>query len=160
MENYLFALPQWENTVNQGPKMPLSVESTVVSFLSIVALFTSISQTRSVVTLRYFLSMDRTEDWWNIHQSSLKRKPNFDKMIFFRRTQACSFKEFWIWRSTKYDTQMDFFAFSAHKDFNLMNKIGDCSKQKSSKKTTPSFQTFTEEFKAVVFERNKMEHRD
>ena len=55
---------------------------------------------------------------------------------------------------------MDLFAFSAHQDSKMMNRIGTCSTLKSSRSTTLSFEILTEEFKAVVSEKDKMEHRD
>ena len=55
---------------------------------------------------------------------------------------------------------MDLFAFPTHQDSNLMIKRGEFSTQKSSKRTTPSLLTLTEELKAVVFEKDKMELRD
>ena len=41
-----------------------------------------------------------------------------------------------------------------------MNKIGKYSTLKSSKGIAPSFQTLANNIKAVVFEKDKMEHRD
>ena len=55
---------------------------------------------------------------------------------------------------------MNFLAFSAHQHSNPMNKIGHCSRGKSFKSTTPSIQTLTEEFKAVVFVEEMIEHQD
>ena len=41
----------------------------------------------------------------------------------------------------------------------MMSKKGDCLTIKSSKSTTPVFQILAEEFKAFVFEKDRMEHQ-
>ena len=55
---------------------------------------------------------------------------------FFMRKQADSFIEFWVWRSTKHEMQMDLFSFSSNEDAHLMNKVGNFSLWNWSESTT------------------------
>ena len=41
--------------------------------------------------------------------------------------QAGNFREVWVLESTKYNCQMDPFAFSNHQEMNQRDKITDCS---------------------------------
>ena len=110
----------------------------------------------------FFQLMGHKPDWSYIHQISLTRKPNFDKIVStesFWKIQAGSSIEFWISRSTKYENQMDFSEFSVTQNSNLMNKIGVWSSWKASESTKPSFQPLKEKFKPTVSEKDKMEHR-
>ena len=49
---------------------------------------------------------------------------------FFENNWSWSFIEFWVRKSTKYENQVDHFAFSSHQDSDQMNKIGDFEKMK------------------------------
>ena len=59
----------------------------------------------------------------------------------------------------KFENQMEFFALLANQDSNPMKKRGVFSTLKTSKGTKPLFEISREDFKTVVFEKDKMKHR-
>ena len=103
----------------------------------------------------------------NIDRTDTKSLPDRNPLLtkyldgdIVGKSQAGSFTELWVWRSTKDDYPMDPLAFSTHQGSNRRKTNKGCSIWKTPKIISPSTQTITEKFKIVVFEVDELEYRD
>ena len=87
-------------------------------------------EARGAVALQFFPSKGHKKDSSNLQQNTFTKKTLIEKSHdgdLVEKIWAGSFRKLWDWKSTKNDHYLDFFAFSAHQDFNTGNRIGDCS---------------------------------
>ena len=101
-------------------------------------------------------------DWSSIQQMNFTKSPFLTKEILVvgdldRRIQASSFRDLWVRILTKY--WLNFFAILAYRASNLRTKFRYCSIQESYISITASIQTLLEQFRAVVSEKDVLEHR-
>ena len=84
---------------------------------------------RCAVALRWFASLGQEKDWSNTHRSTSEKETRYWKKVSMEtdRNQSDGLGKLWVLGSTKYDCQMDHFAFSNHQECNQKGTIRYCS---------------------------------